>query len=706
MSLRARLALYLVLVVVLPLSVAALGIRAALHSDLERRAGDRLGLALLAVSDRAELIRMRAADVAQDLATRSGDFAQALLDGDAELVQAVVEAVAAGGDRADVVIVLDSRQRVLASMIRDPAVAAGEGGFPRLVDLVEAARAGETGTHLLGSVRPVVARRDGSVLGHVLAGRWVDSRLARMLQGSLTPDVTLLVADRLVGGTVGRLDAEVLPEPGGTRLVAVGGGEVLARSMAVGDFTVVASEPTTSLTEARTVMDAATLALLAVVVVGGGVLSLRLARSVTGPLERLEEAARALAGGDLDQHIDVRGGREVRSLAGAFNAMAATLRGRLTELHQSHEALRRSLSWLGQTLSSSLDLDRTLVAVVDAAVESLRAERGALYMLRPGRRELYVKVARDLPDDVRDARVPIGQGRVGRVAATGAPLTLAGGGGPRPAAGEPDAPVALLVPLRDPQGGEVIGVLALFGRPDGRPFSSSDLETLRSLASQASVAIENVRLHRATEQASVTDSLTGLWNLRYFEQRVEEEVERASRFGHDLGLLVADLDRFKDVNDRFGHPAGDRVLVEVARRMGNAVREVDTLARVGGEELVVVLPETELDGAVQTAERIRQEVAASPIDTGSGAIIVTLSVGVATFPAHGTSAGALFQAADEAMYAAKAGGRDRVAVAGGGRRSGVGAAHGQAGEPEHVAGGTQHVVGPVPPTGGPGQGGR
>jgi two-component system cell cycle response regulator len=126
--------------------------------------------------------------------------------------------------------------------------------------------------------------------------------------------------------------------------------------------------------------------------------------------------------------------------------------------------------------------------------------------------------------------------------------------------------------------GRALGVLSLYDREDGEPFTLGDAEGLTAFAVQAAVAIENVQLHAEAERLSVTDPLTGAWNYRYFKRRFEQEIERSRRFGRVLALLMLDIDHFKSVNDRFGHQRGDEVLVELARRVTGSVRDIDTFA--------------------------------------------------------------------------------------------------------------------------------
>jgi diguanylate cyclase (GGDEF)-like protein len=172
-----------------------------------------------------------------------------------------------------------------------------------------------------------------------------------------------------------------------------------------------------------------------------------------------------------------------------------------------------------------------------------------------------------------------------------------------------------------------------------------------------------VRLFAAMQRMAERDALTGLANRRRLRAAGEEEYRRARRFGHPVAALMLDLDHFKQVNDRHGHGAGDDVLREVARRILATVREIDVPARYGGEEFAVLLPETGLDTAREVAERIRLAVVDAPIKTRKGPLAVTLSAGVAAREAGGGDLGALLEAADGALYQAKAAGRNRIAIA-------------------------------------------
>ena len=171
------------------------------------------------------------------------------------------------------------------------------------------------------------------------------------------------------------------------------------------------------------------------------------------------------------------------------------------------------------------------------------------------------------------------------------------------------------------------------------------------------------RHQMSLQHMAIRDALTGLYNRREFKARLGVELERARRYSHPFAVLLIDIDHFKAVNDTYGHPAGDQVLVAVAGALRDGMRPVDTVARYGGEEFAVILAEIRAEAAVAMAERLREQVAALPVGLGADEVRVTISIGVAAFPQHGGRTDTLMQQADQALYAAKGSGRDRVVLA-------------------------------------------
>jgi diguanylate cyclase (GGDEF)-like protein len=197
----------------------------------------------------------------------------------------------------------------------------------------------------------------------------------------------------------------------------------------------------------------------------------------------------------------------------------------------------------------------------------------------------------------------------------------------------------------------------------GHPFTEDDLEVLRSLGAEAALALENIELHYQVRRQAVTDELTGLANHGRFQALLSAEVEQVRRYHHPIGLIMLDIDDFKAVNDTYGHPQGDAVLRHVAHVLQENSRDADSPARYGGEELSLILPHTDLEGAHAIAERIRSAVEDLRVarTDGQGVLRVTASLGVAA-STDGDKRG-LISDADGALYEAKRKGRDRVETA-------------------------------------------
>lgn len=218
----------------------------------------------------------------------------------------------------------------------------------------------------------------------------------------------------------------------------------------------------------------------------------------------------------------------------------------------------------------------------------------------------------------------------------------------------------LSVPLRgdDKESGHV-WILS-----DGHRFGASDLAKARTIARRASAALTTAeRYHHAKERAFI-DDVTGVYNARYLLATADNEIQRAARYGNPLSVLFLDLDRFKLVNDRYGHLIGSDTLRALSKLLAEAVRQVDTLARYGGDEFTILLVDTPHEVALRIAERIRSRIEGHLFEAGrEGALQLSISIGVATCPDHGEDRESLLDAADKAMYRAKSAGRNRVASA-------------------------------------------
>ncbi|HEX2667457.1 MAG TPA: diguanylate cyclase [Gammaproteobacteria bacterium] len=233
--------------------------------------------------------------------------------------------------------------------------------------------------------------------------------------------------------------------------------------------------------------------------------------------------------------------------------------------------------------------------------------------------------------------------------------TLAGGGA------RPGRHHYLAVPLHSGSGAFR---LLLVGRPN-RPLDLQQMEVASAMAKQVSVALDNAQLIKDLENLATTDGLTRLYNRRHFMERAESEFERSHRYRRELSVFLIDADHFKAINDTHGHDAGDRVLRLLAATCRQGLRQLDVLGRYGGEELVVLLPETPAGLALETAERLRRSIEQLRVPALDGEIHLSVSIGVATATSDTESVAALINQADRALYEAKRGGRNRVVAAGG-----------------------------------------
>ena len=223
----------------------------------------------------------------------------------------------------------------------------------------------------------------------------------------------------------------------------------------------------------------------------------------------------------------------------------------------------------------------------------------------------------------------------------------------------PNIPSLLVLPLL--HHGRVLGTLIL-GARRRHAFGDTVRPTLEVLASHLAVSLSNARMVHKLETMATTDGLTGLLNKRAMLDAATQKVAAAHRFGRKLSVLVTDIDWFKKVNDTYGHDVGDVVIKGLGDILRRTKRTTDVVARFGGEEFVILCEQTDETGAVQLGERIREELAKTVFHTPNGPLQVTCSVGAATFPAAGQKWDDLFKAADEALYASKRGGRDRVTI--------------------------------------------
>lgn len=680
MSLQSRLFAIIIVIVVAPLTVASFLARGLVSRELEQRAFGEINQGARTAAALYEIQLRDARDRANLLATDQ-EFQGLLLDKNYAGLQALLDRrlaesrerarqEAPGGtdlDLIDFLVVSDPSGAPLAAALAEPDFVPA---FPPPSKEEIAGNIGQVSRGALGAPVPITSREGTQTIATLSAGYYLDSSFARALAAGTDVDSTIVVNQTVIATTVESARAtqtEVkVPLPGTQTDIktSIGSESVFASAVKLGpdipisQFALLVSTPQDPVISVTATMTTSMIILLLLAILVAASLGYLLARGITRPVRELVAGANAIASGNYDQHIQAPSRDEVGQLAKAFNEMAMRLSEHIEQLNESREKLKRALTRFGQTLRSTHDLDQLLNEVVDTSIDHLQARRGMVMLLDHGAKELRVSVSRGTQKD--DLRLKVGEGLAGYVAESGHPLRLPDGSNPAsPSPTEPDFRTAMLVPIFAQE--RVTGVLGLYDKEGGIDFSEADMATLLSLADQAGVAIENVILHDQAQRLSITDGLTGTWNLRYFKMQVEREIERSARFHRPISLLMIDIDDFKVVNDSYGHQRGNAVLIDLVSRIRFTIREIDVLARWGGEEFVVILPETDASGGMLTAEKIRSVVAAKSFE-GKPETKITISIGVACYPSHGSDEDSVVQAADTALLKAKAEGKNRVVL--------------------------------------------
>lgn len=722
MTLRSRLTVTFVVVVLGPLAVGAVFVTAAAGSVDRSADMERLDIAANTLRTTVNATCDRLLAAAESAATTTAGGAQV------SAVQSIVDA-----SRASAIRVERLDGAVLAATPSPPAqpwvLCAPIAGIQPL----------STGT-APGALAAVVPTRDaaGRITGYAYAAQALDAAYVRRLSTDVGAEVSV-AGNRAAGAPASTYDRTVAPIAGQPLEIAI-------------------SVPMTKRTGLIPVV-IGVIVLAGAAAVGG---ARALARATVRPLDELARAADQVASGALQTRVPVRRGDEVGQVGAAFNRMTHDLRSYAEALTASRDQLRGNLDMLGATLSSTHDRGGILRVILASAITATGASRGVVFMPSAADVALTVQCAEGFDDGATagstSPSVTPGAGLLGSVAATGVarrgrvadPATELDSGEPRCAtylAVPLPAPSVDAAAMQPPGGTDAvaggIGVLALYDRIGGGDFDETDLRTVSTFARHAAVAVENVRRHDEAQRLSHTDSLTGLYNYRHLQDTIGREINRSARFGHSMCVLVLDLDRFKDVNDTYGHAAGDAVLAEFARRISGVIRGGDQAFRIGGEEFVLLAPETVAAGGEVLAKRLGSAVRDRPmtvpdafratadlmtvemplvtrvgIDAASSArvadgrasapvptrhvahIPITVSIGVAVFPDHGNLASDVLEAADAALYAAKNAGRDtyRIAVAPAGSAPDLAAASGPAVPASDPAAPTQRV-GHYPPNG-------
>jgi diguanylate cyclase (GGDEF)-like protein len=441
--------------------------------------------------------------------------------------------------------------------------------------------------------------------------------------------------------------------------------EPVGRPVSVGAFT--ESEGiTSSIGQSRVLIGVILLGFLVLALV----LSVFIVRALQSQIDQFLGAARRLAKGDFSTPVPTHGDDEFAALGQEFNKMSRELEAKIAEVETKRAELEETIRRVGDAFATGLDRQGLLELAVRTAVEACDADAGRAVPIDARRMHAvhiggnHERLMRAITAAERDAFII----RDENVAELLANLEPSGKEQPveqhRPTSASVDGVHAMAGPLRARVGAgseiDYVGVISIVR--EGENFNETERELFAYLVGQAAVSIENANLHETVQHQAVTDELTGLFNVRHFQESLDNEIERSRRFQSSVGLAMLDIDNFKRVNDTYGHQQGDLVLLEVARCLRALSRDIDEPARYGGEELAVILPQTDLGGAELLAERMRSAIEALNVKRldGHGTLSVTASFGVASLPQSAGDKESLIAAADAALYRAKGAGKNRV----------------------------------------------
>jgi diguanylate cyclase (GGDEF)-like protein len=323
---------------------------------------------------------------------------------------------------------------------------------------------------------------------------------------------------------------------------------------------------------------------------------------------------------------------------------------------------------VAKALTSSLDLDSILQTMMEKMAEYFRPDTWSLLMVDEEHDELYFAIAvGDKAEALKNVRLKMGEGIAGWVAKNGEARIVPDVRTDPFFANRVDQTThwethsIICVPLRSKL--RVLGVIQLVNVDMSR-FTDAELFFLRSLCDYAAIAIENARWVEKIQELTITDDCTGLYNARHLYKTLETEVYRSSRFGYEFSILFIDLDHFKTVNDTYGHLIGSKLLAEMGYLVKAQLRLIDFAYRYGGDEFVVLLPQTSKDQALVVAKRLRDAMRASQFCKDEGLNLnVRASIGLASYPHDARTAHDIIRQADEMMYLVKNSTRDNIGIA-------------------------------------------
>jgi len=331
------------------------------------------------------------------------------------------------------------------------------------------------------------------------------------------------------------------------------------------------------------------------------------------------------------------------------------------------ETIMKRVFEMTEKIHSAVDMDTLSIALLERSMEILDAEKGSLMLLDDETSELVVEAHKGMSNLIKEKmRIQIGEGIAGKVIDSGSSLVV------EDIENDPRVRqenrshyrtksfLSALIKLQD----RVAGVINISDKVEGESFNDNDLTLIQSFINSVSIAIERSLLFKKSEhlkKLSITDPLTGIYNRRYLNKRLSEEITRYNRYKHPFSFMMLDMDKFKEYNDTFGHIAGDNLIKALAHTIDKTLRTIDIAARFGGDEFVAIFPQTPKVDAIQITNRLKEKID-DALKEQSLDMPLYVSMGLATYPDDASSIMELIEKTDQALYLAKKGGGNRVVV--------------------------------------------
>jgi len=389
-------------------------------------------------------------------------------------------------------------------------------------------------------------------------------------------------------------------------------------------------------------------------------------KNIVEPLQRITSATQKMAQGQFEK-LSVKSSIEIGRLAENFNSMGEILNERLKELEDSiqrEQAVIRRLNILNElsgSIASKLKVDEVLETILSSSKTLVKSEVGAVVLIDRFSHHIthFTSSPVEKMGEIRNFAEDIINELINKKMSIRSNI---------PSKDKEFKDILenvkikinnfLAVPILIEE--QILGGIIFINKMGGEEFTMEDEDNALMVSFQAAMAIEKSFYHEEVENLARTDGLTGLNNHRTFHEQLDIELKRVRRFGGHLALLLIDIDFFKKFNDTYGHQGGDVALKELAGVLKRNLRGIDSAGRYGGEEFTVILPQTDLNGAIKTAERIKKEVSSHPIVINGAKAHLTVSIGISIFPDDAMDKEDLIKAADDALYMAKRTGRNKI----------------------------------------------